>query len=302
MTLKETQKRLGYLQSLRARIIEMASLQRELKGLILEQSHGLLKDHDTSNFSRDLGITWTVADRFLNKGRPAYDGKLLRSIAKRFELDELVNRIITLSKELPDRWKGLAASPDSVIHLVFDIQEVFTRQEDRSSLKTFASHFSPYHQVVEKAYWGSSWACGELEKPSIAAYVWCALKTNNRVETVTDKTASLIGTLGGETSPLGIKFVLSPASFKEIEGEISTDLIPFSKRLLELCRAVLNILSQLKADDVRRRVRETLGPEIEELELTIRLFTKEFPNRLTPLIHGQRINWAQSHTIGRKKS
>lgn len=98
---------------------------------------------------------------------------------------------------------------------------------------------------------------------------------------------------GGETSPLGVRFVLGPNSFRELDGDPGAGGIAFAKRQLELVRLTLNLFAQLRDTETRRLVREVLGPEVEELELAVRLFTVEHPNRLTELHRAQRDTWAQ---------
>lgn len=98
---------------------------------------------------------------------------------------------------------------------------------------------------------------------------------------------------GGETSPLGVRFVLGPNSFRELDGDPGAGGIAFARRQLELTRLTLNLLAQLNDPATRRHVREALGPEVEELELSVRLFTVEHPNRLTELHQAQRETWAK---------
>ncbi|MBI4099357.1 hypothetical protein HY442_02430 [Candidatus Parcubacteria bacterium] len=104
-------------------------------------------------------------------------------------------------------------------------------------------------------------------------------------------TAQALEQLGGETSPLGVRFVLGPQSFREIEGDLGDEGIAYIRRIIELARLLLNLCAQLKDEAVRGRVRESLLREVEELQLAIRLFTVHFPNQLTALHQDQRLTW-----------
>lgn len=98
--------------------------------------------------------------------------------------------------------------------------------------------------------------------------------------------------LGGETSPLGVRFVLGPDSFREIAMEQIEAFIAFGLRQLELARIVLNFSAQIKDEATRKRIREAFGKHVEETELAIRIHTARYPNRLTKLHQGEREAWA----------
>lgn len=103
----------------------------------------------------------------------------------------------------------------------------------------------------------------------------------------------------GETSPLGIRFVLSPQSFREIEGRVSKDDIAFAARAIETARALLNLFAQVKDPKIRQEIRRALSGEVEELNLALRLFTDAHPNKLTSLYAAQRETWARDSRGGK---
>lgn len=112
---------------------------------------------------------------------------------------------------------------------------------------------------------------------------------------------SIVETLGGETSPLGVRYVLGPDSFREIEVEQVREFAPLLKRQLALTRALLNIGAQFKDDRDRRTLARAASHEVEELELAIRIFTNEVPSNLTTLHRDQRITWANDKTKRRSR-
>ena len=109
----------------------------------------------------------------------------------------------------------------------------------------------------------------------------------------TSTATHLVQQLGGEVSPLGVQYVLGPNSFRQIEGDPGETYVQFAQRTMEMARLALNIGSQIKDPETRRRLREKLGREVEELELAVRLFTSVHPNRLTALHEAQRQDWGK---------
>lgn len=130
---------------------------------------------------------------------------------------------------------------------------------------------------------------GYLASPGLAAATVAKPTSGTSEKGLND----LLERHGGGRSPLGVKYVLGPDSFRAIKYEPGADLIAFVKSQIETLRGLLNLLAQIKNDQVRARVREGLSREIEELELALRSFTAEFPNLLTPLYEGQRQFWVQ---------
>jgi hypothetical protein len=102
-----------------------------------------------------------------------------------------------------------------------------------------------------------------------------------------------VETLGGETSPLGVRYVLGPASYREIEAGELREFLPLLTRSIERARAMLNIASQFSSEASRTRLQSEAAEEVEELELAIRLFTTKVPSRLTDLHQAQRDTWFQ---------
>lgn len=95
--------------------------------------------------------------------------------------------------------------------------------------------------------------------------------------------------VAGPTSPDGVRFVLTRASFKEVEldpGYIKEWLMS-AKRKLEAARFMLNIGAQL-VHDQHELIREVLGPQVRELYLSLEIFSVEHPNEVTPLFDAQR--------------
>lgn len=104
----------------------------------------------------------------------------------------------------------------------------------------------------------------------------------------------LLATHGGESSPLGVGSVIGSASFVKIDLDPSEELIKLIEGQIETLRGLLNLLAQIRDDRVRALVRARIGPQVEELELAIRLFSDIHPNRLTSLHDSQRRAWAGS--------
>lgn len=103
------------------------------------------------------------------------------------------------------------------------------------------------------------------------------------------------GNFDGETSPQGVKFVLGPKSFRQLEIEVSqiNKLIDLIKEAMENCRRLLNLASQIVDEKTKMAIRKSvLGKEVEELELAMRLFSQKYPNELLKLNAGQREFWA----------
>jgi len=106
----------------------------------------------------------------------------------------------------------------------------------------------------------------------------------------------LLETHGGELSPLEVGSVIGSASFVKIDLDPSEDMIKLIERQIEILRGMLNLLAQIRDDHVRALVRTRIGPQVEELELAIRLFSDIHPNRLTSLHDSQRRAWAGGST------
>ena len=98
----------------------------------------------------------------------------------------------------------------------------------------------------------------------------------------------LVGQHGGIESVLGVPFSLTADGFTFVEGDPGQELLLFTQRQIRLTRALLNLLAQLKDDQMREVCRSALGPEIEELWQTLRAFTFEFPNRMMPVLEAER--------------
>lgn len=109
---------------------------------------------------------------------------------------------------------------------------------------------------------------------------------------ITVPLTDLLATHGGESSPLGVGSVIGSASFVKIDLDPSEELIKLIEGQIETSRGLLNLLAQIRDDRVRALVRARIGPQVEELELAIRLFSDIHPNRLTPLHDSQRRAWA----------
>jgi hypothetical protein len=108
--------------------------------------------------------------------------------------------------------------------------------------------------------------------------------------------------LGGETSPLGVQYVLGPVSFKQLDVQEMQEFMPILRRAIERARAMLNIAAQFRSEESRARLQREAAREVEELELAIRLFTAQFPNRLTELHDAQRLTWADDKRRNSKRS
>jgi hypothetical protein len=103
---------------------------------------------------------------------------------------------------------------------------------------------------------------------------------------------------GGHTSPLGVRYVLGPQSFKDLDFDPDGSFIALAVRQLEITRILLNVSSQIRDNRARERVRKALGREVEELHQSIQMFSVEYPNRLTPLYEEQRQMWHKNAQAG----
>lgn len=142
-------------------------------------------------------------------------------------------------------------------------------------------------------------AQGRAELPTVAEWpdldATPVLEGEPRSEGLPQAAAPLSEVLsahGGETSPLGIPMVLGEKSFVLIDLDPSEELIVTVERLVQTLRGLLNLLAQIRDDHMRDLVRKRLSPQIEELELAIRLFSDVHPNRLTKLHDDQRRAWS----------
>lgn len=112
--------------------------------------------------------------------------------------------------------------------------------------------------------------------------------------------SELLNTHGGETSPLGVRMVLGKASFVEIDLNPPEDLIILVGQQIQMVRGLLNLLVQIRDEKTRGLVRKRIGPQVEELELSIRLFCDVHPNNLTKLHDAQRHAWAGNGSSKKK--
>ncbi len=92
----------------------------------------------------------------------------------------------------------------------------------------------------------------------------------------------------GGTSEEGVPFVLDQTSFTPFAYRPAPEDIKYTARQIQHLRSLLNVLTQISDDGIRETVRLTLGPEVEELAMTLRLFTEEFPNRMLGLFDAER--------------
>jgi predicted transcriptional regulator len=97
-----------------------------------------------------------------------------------------------------------------------------------------------------------------------------------------------LAVVSGATTDEGVRFVLTEDSFKEV-GQIPVIAARESlKTTLECARLLLNSVSQLSDKTLRDLLREELGPEVEELQTAINLFTFAQPQRLLDQYDAQR--------------
>lgn len=99
--------------------------------------------------------------------------------------------------------------------------------------------------------------------------------------------------VAGSTTEEGVPYVLNPDGYLELDYNPSAEAVAFTKRALQMARAALNMLLAIKDPEIQRRVRNELGAEATETELTLRVFREpeNFPNRLSHLQSQQRKFW-----------
>ena len=113
--------------------------------------------------------------------------------------------------------------------------------------------------------------------------------------------SELMESRGGDVSPLGIQSVLGEDSFVEIDLDPSQELVDCISSQVQHTRAALNLLSQIRDKQTRDLVRKKIGPQVEELELAIRMFSDVHPNRLSRLHDSQRQLWADQSSESSNK-
>jgi len=150
-------------------------------------------------------------------------------------------------------------------------------------------------------------ACGPLEcKPGLISDVMRGnpdrFPSNELYSELVAKAESLLAARGkekekveppaipalGTTTSEGVRFVLTPQIFKLLEGDPGEDAVAFAIRQMEMTRASLNLLAQVKDYRLRAKIRKSLGREVEETYLAIRLFTETYPNALVEVYQGMR--------------
>ncbi|MFA4954862.1 MAG: hypothetical protein WC641_06130 [Patescibacteria group bacterium] len=114
-------------------------------------------------------------------------------------------------------------------------------------------------------------------------------------------TSRMLRDNAGETTPDGIKFVLTSDSFQMLDFSPGGRGLVFTKKQLQLSRALLNILCQIMRPETREMVKEQLSGEIEELEYAIRLFSSEYPNNLLPLQDAARMSMVEKRLAHKGK-
>ncbi len=103
---------------------------------------------------------------------------------------------------------------------------------------------------------------------------------------------------GGE--PIGeIAPPLTSATFRFIEAEEPDAIeLEFILRRMEQVRAALDRCTQVKDDKIRAKIRRKLERAVEELVLSLKLFTYEYPNRVLPLFDAERQNMQALEGVG----
>jgi hypothetical protein len=112
--------------------------------------------------------------------------------------------------------------------------------------------------------------------------------------------AEVLAAFGGGPSPFGTNFALTSDVFREIDGDPGALGVEVARAAMRYARALLNIMTQVKDPKVRERVRKELGPEVEEMFHTLKLFSNENPTRLLPLYDAQRTTLAATTGNGGK--
>jgi len=292
------------LKERRVKVLELAEDQRELRVRLKQfQEKNDLKT--LSDIARHLQLKNTQGlSRILSKERAVCSGQTFDVLIKALKADDLRRRITSATNSLPTQTLALSLFSDQIIDLVFDLKEfVHTKA---SCHQTSSDMFRPHNKLVEGLLRCSRGSLRRIESQvffvEIRKFVDNVIQnketTLNPVEGKSPK--NVLRNFDGETSPLGVRFVLGPKSFKQLEVEASqtAKLINLIKETIEQCRRLLNMASQISDDNIRVLIRKSiLGKEIEELELAMRLFSERYPNKLLELNSQQRAFWA---TLGGK--
>ncbi len=101
---------------------------------------------------------------------------------------------------------------------------------------------------------------------------------------------------GGGPSPLGIPYALTEESFTEIKGMSDgtlEKLLDTAVTQIRLTRGLLNICSQMINQTTQAAVRQRLGRELAELNLSIRTVGYALPDSLLKMYDAQRAAWVK---------
>ncbi len=92
----------------------------------------------------------------------------------------------------------------------------------------------------------------------------------------------------GTTTAEGVSFVLTEESYRAIRGDPSQLFVEDLIRAMTIARGLLNIASQLEDDEVRKKMRKTVGMHAIELARALELFSAHVPNELTRVYDQER--------------
>lgn len=293
----------------RETINSLSQLQEELRTAV--RSDLLQSRLPMGTYARRLDIQWTGLHRFLNEGRALCGGKALHVLATKVGRPDLETSIERLSIGVNDRLRGLAAFSQPAIGCVFDLKDGYERVRDKLTVAKFAERFGSHSDTVRRSILDDRKAIARLERLDVREAIEQVLRPPERVlpETApeaatpaqlvtstkgtaprpaTPTLAQVLERHGGVTSKRGLPFVLTGASFEQIEGDPGETFVALTRRQVRLVRALLNVAAQLADEQIRRAIREQLSDEVAELYGTIEMFTFSHPSRLTQVFDAQR--------------
>lgn len=304
---------LARLQEQREKVHRLRSLQQDLRDAV-SRFRADERISSERELAKRLGVEPSKLNRFMRSMEAIVKGAALNAIASKVRREDVAREALAAAAGLPSKMKGLSVLDAELTDLTFDVLKarcVNAAMERRS----FANAFAPYGMLMQDVLWLSRRAVLKLGKADVRAKVREVLRTLDRaapeataraaefptppiniqftpeVPSTTLRVQEALERFGGETSPLGPRYVIGAGSFREIDLSPETDFVSVVERYLEIARGLLNVCAQFKNYEFRKRIREELGVEVEELELAIRLFTSAHPNRLTELHDAQRNTW-----------
>lgn len=294
MTAQAPENLLRRLEEQKQLVLSLAALQTELRTAV---TNALQDRGDTMGAvaAGNLAVNWRVMAQFLAGSAAVCSGATLGALCVYLGRNDLRDAIQAASRGLSERMRGVAAHSPTVVDRVFRLHAAHESINSTRQRSAYARRFGAHTALVRGVLALTRDALIRISDDT----AWHEIEgiLEGRVEATPappseSAVQALLDRFGGETSPLGVKYVLGPKSFRDAEVVPDDHMIEAVRARIEEARGLLNVLAQVKDETVRARVRARLSREVEELQLALYTFSFEHPNALTPLHQAQRITWA----------